>query len=349
VSLRALVERLGAEGARLAAGWPIEVQMRADDLVVSLDPVLAERALRNLLDMSRLDAGTVHVCPQPVSLRALVERLGAEGARLAAGWPIEVQWRADDLVVSLDPVLAERALRNLLDNALKFTARGSITLGAGRRGNRLALFVDDTGCGIPAGQQQLVFEEFYQIGNLERDHRKGLGLGLSIVSRLAALMGGTVHVESEPGRGACFTLLLPLLAADAAALTPAQPGAVDLRQMRVLVIDDEPMVRTGMRDLLVSWGALVDEADGLGQARALVHAANPWRLCLCDLRLREGEDGIDTARSLRAEHPRIAIVLITGDTAPQRIEQAMRSGLPLLHKPVSPARLADAIRRALAG
>ena len=261
---------------------------------------------------------------------------------------VVVRFEADDIVVMLDPVLTERALRNLLVNAVKFTPGGSIRLSGRAVDGRLLLTVEDTGCGIAPDQQSLVFEEFYQIGNTERDHRRGLGLGLSIVARLAALMGGEVELASTPGTGSRFTLKLPLHP-----VTPAHPIAVqsearrmDLSGTRVLVVDDETLVREGMRDLLASWGADVDAADGLVAARrcAVDRQGRSWDLCLCDLRLRDGEDGVETARQLRADHPAMPIVLVTGDTAPQRIEQATASGLPLLHKPVAAGELAKVIR-----
>lgn len=318
--------------------------------IAAASRVLGE-LLDNLLDMSRLDAGTVPVAPQPVALRAMVERLCEEAARLAADRPIAVSAEAPDLVVMLDPVLTERAVRNLLDNALKFTSHGAVRLVAETRGEWLALTVEDSGCGIAAEQQALVFEEFYQIGNPERDHRRGLGLGLSIVTRLAGLMGGSVKLESRTGEGARFTLLLPLqrVAADSLPALPPPAEAPDLSGWRVLVIDDEVIVRAGMHELLVTWGAEVDEAEGLAGARDIeaIGGQPDWRFCLCDLRLRDGEDGLDTARQLRAEHPAMPIVLVTGDTAPQRIEQASDSGFVLLHKPVTPAHLAQAIRHSM--
>lgn len=315
--------------------------------------------LDNLLDISRLDAGIVSVSPQPVALKSLLERLAADTRRLATDRPIEVGVECDDLMVMLDPVLTERALRNLLDNALKFTTEGRIDLRARARGGQLALSVSDSGCGIAADQCDLIFEEFYQVGNAERDHRKGLGLGLSIVSRLVTLMGGRVRVDSTPGQGTTFTLELPLQPVDTGdEVGPGGlPQRLDLAGWRVLVIDDEEMVRAGMRELLGSWGAEVDEAEGLAEAEILLRQrqqalrlppqASPWRTCLCDLRLRQGEDGIVTARRLRERLPGLPIMLITGDTAPVRIEQATHSGLPLLHKPVAPAQLAQALRRVM--
>jgi CheY-like chemotaxis protein len=164
------------------------------------------------------------------------------------------------------------------------------------------------------------------------------------------LMHGEVRAESIPGEGSTFTLRIPFVAAERRLPRSQDPRrlAVDLHGRRVLIIDDEALVRTSMRELLTAWGAAVDEADGWAQVRALgLRAEAPaWDLCLCDLRLRDGEDGLQTARHLRAAHADLPVLLITGDTAPSRIEQAARSGLPLLHKPVGPAELARAIRAA---
>ena len=315
--------------------------------IAAASRVLGE-LLDNLLDISRLDAGIVSFAPQPVALKPLIERLRVETERVVGDASIVVTASADDLIVLLDPVLVERALRNLLDNAVKYTATGTVHLGARAIDGQLELRVEDSGCGIPSEQHQRVFEEFYQLGNAERDHRKGLGLGLSIVSRLGTLMGGSVAVDSEPERGTAFTLRLPLQQAGNVALPNELrvPERIDLKGWRVLVIDDEFMVRSGMRELLASWGAVVDEADGLRQVRLLGPRCEEsmWHVCLCDLRLRDGEDGIDTAQHLRRDYPELAIILITGDTAPRRIEQATQSGLPMLHKPVTPSQLAQALR-----
>ncbi|MBC5785251.1 response regulator [Ramlibacter sp. USB13] len=318
--------------------------------IASVSDIL-KKLLDNLLDISRLDAGVVSVSVQPVSLQALVDGLATEAGRLVSGRPVEIVAQAEDLRVVLDPVHVERCLRNLLDNACKFTQRGRIALHAAREGEDLVFRVSDTGIGIPPDQLDLVFEEFYQVGNKARDQAQGLGLGLSIVARLAALMQGEVRVESLAGHGSTFQLRIPYVAAQRAVPRAQERGggAPDLHDRRILIVDDEALVRASMRELLTAWGAEVDEADGWRQASAIGEdQAQAWDLCLCDLRLRDGEDGLDTAQRLRVLQPELPVVLITGDTAPARIEQAARTRLPLLHKPVGPAELGKAIRSALA-
>lgn len=347
--LRQPVHALGLFSAVLGASAETK-QLQSIAANISAVSEIIRKLLDNLLDISRLDAGIVKVEVQAMPIAGLVERLAEETRSIVHGRPVEILASAQDVVADLDPVHVERCLRNLLDNASKFTKQGRIALDARLEGEELVFRVSDSGIGIPADQLKLVFEEFYQVGNLERDRSKGLGLGLSIVARLAQLMGGEVRVESTPGEGSTFTLRLPYV--ESREILPsfddAAVSTVDLGGRRVLVIDDEALVRASMREQLGAWGAEVDEADGLVQARALASESDtpPWDLCLCDLRLREGEDGISTAQALRQTHPGLTVILITGDTAPERIEQAASSGLPLLHKPVGPAQLARAIRKA---
>ncbi|MBE7368521.1 ATP-binding protein [Ramlibacter pallidus] len=348
--LRQPVHALGLFSSVLGATAQTQQHRTIASNIAAVSDIL-KKLLDNLLDISRLDAGIVSVAVQPVAVKPFVERLAAETAGVVSNRPIEVMATAADVSAVFDPVHVERCLRNLLDNACKFTVQGCITLGAAREHDRLVFSVSDTGQGIPAEQLGLVFEEFYQVGNTERDQSKGLGLGLSIVARLAALMGGEVHLQSTPGQGSTFALSLPFTAADEVGVAGEEqlPGSVDLQGRRVLVIDDEALVRASMREQLRAWGAEVDEADGLVQAQGVLaqQAEGECQLCLCDLRLRDGEDGIRTAQALRVAHRGLPVILITGDTAPARIEQAARSGLPLLHKPVRPAVLAREIGVAL--
>jgi signal transduction histidine kinase/ActR/RegA family two-component response regulator len=347
--LRQPVHALGLFSAVLDVSAETQ-QLRAIASNISAVSDIIRKLLDNLLDISRLDAGIVKADAEPTSVSGMVERLAVETSRIMTGRPVEVAAHADSLSAVLDPVLVERCLRNLLDNACKFTTRGRIGIEAQRDGELLAFRVSDTGVGIPADQLDLVFEEFYQVGNPERDRGRGLGLGLSIVARLARLLGGEVRVQSIPGQGSCFTLRIPYVPVEEPVTDTedAPPTIVDLSGHRVLVIDDEPLVRASMREQLRTWGAEVDEADGLEQARRMAARgrAPVWHLCLCDLRLRDDENGIRTAQTLRKDHPSLPVILVTGDTAPARIEQATRSGLPLLHKPVGSAQLARAIRAA---
>lgn len=293
----------------------------------------------SLLDISKLDAGAVRPEVQRFDLRKFVERIGADFRPLAQQHGLAFGVETTDADVLSDPVLLERVLRNLLDNAVKYTPAGSVRLVATTAGETVRIAVHDTGVGIPAAERERVFEEFYQIGNPERDRTQGLGLGLAIVRRLAQLLKLQIDVQSEPGRGTTFSLSLPSIKRARPTPTlnvqnvPAPSSA--LEGARVLVIDDEPAVRSAMQTLLESWGCRVTACAGLAEAEQQI-AAQDVRISLivADLRLRRGENGIETVRRLRAQLGDVPALMVSGDTAPDRLREAEASGLPFLHKPV---------------
>jgi len=307
----------------------------------------------SLLDISKLDAGAVQPEPQNLSLKTLIERIEADYRPLANGKGLEFHVAAPDILVETDPVLLERLVRNLVDNAFKYTAAGNVTLAAEADGPRVRISVRDTGPGIPAAERERIFEEFYQIGNPERDRVQGLGLGLAIVQRLAHLLGLELTLESEPGRGSTFTVTVPP-ATDrrASPRAPAAPVAAKpsvLDGARVLVIDDEPDVRAGMRTLLEQLGCRVAVCSGYADAERLIDqdGLEDVHVIVSDFRLRQHESGIDTVRRLRARLGQVPALLVSGDTAPERLREAQSSGLPLLHKPVSADKLMEAMLAAL--
>jgi signal transduction histidine kinase len=306
----------------------------------------------SLLDISKLDAGAVQPQPQAVCMRALIERIEAGYRPVAREKGMEFRVAAADAVVHTDPVLLERLLRNLVDNAFKYTTGGCITLAAARDESMVYITVRDTGPGIPEAERERIFEEFYQIGNPERDRSQGLGLGLAIVRRLAQLLGLAIKLESEPGRGSAFTVTLPLSAempaAAPVALAPAAASSRGLAGSQILVIDDEPEVRAGMRTLLERLGCQVAVCGGYAEAEGLLDRHSlKIDLIVADFRLRQHESGIDTVRRLRSRLGNVPALLVTGDTAPERLREAQSSALPLLHKPVSAEKLTEAMRAAL--
>jgi signal transduction histidine kinase/CheY-like chemotaxis protein len=307
-----------------------------------------------LLDVSKLDAGVVVATPSNLALDELLAKLHAEfstpaqhkGLALHLNCPSGARVRCDGL-------LFERVLRNLLDNAIKYTQRGEVVLTAKQHEPGFLVEVQDTGPGIALAEQERVFEEFYQLGNPERDRSQGLGLGLSIVRRLAALMQLPMQLRSSPGRGVVVSLQLP--PADAPAqVTPTTPPALpSLQGLDVLVIDDEEAVRDGMQALLESLGCTVRVAASTAAAHSLAAARMP-HIVLADYRLRGQDDGVATVRALREQHAGgaadsmpLTALLISGDTAPQRLRDAQAAGLVLLHKPVPVDVLVQAIHKAM--
>jgi CheY-like chemotaxis protein len=243
----------------------------------------------------------------------------------------------------------ERIVRNIVANAIAYTDRGRVVVGCRRRGRTVIVQVWDTGRGIPAAEQARIFQEFYQVGNPERDRGRGVGLGLAIVKRLTALLGHPLRLRSHAGRGTAFMVELPHSDAPLAAAPRALDGAQlssDNGGGLILVVDDEAAIQVAMKDLLQGWGFKSIAAgscdDLLGR---LADCPDRPALIICDYRLRAHENGIHVIERLRAEYndDEIPGMLITGDTAPDRLKEAQESGLLLLHKPVANSRLRAAV------
>ena len=295
-----------------------------------------EDLLRSLLDLSRLDSGTVTPARKPMTLGSLYASVRLNVQPVADAKGLRLQFRGDALGVRSDPVLLQQMLLNLVDNALRHTDRGGVLVSARQRGDeRVLLQVWDTGCGIAAQDQQAVFEEFVQLGNIERDRRKGLGLGLAIVKRSSALLDHPLQLRSRPGRGSCFSIELPFEATTAPAATSAlvPDEARSLAGTLLWLLDDEPLVREALSARLVAWGAQVEsfgrlaELEG-GIARGL---AAPHAL-LTDHRLPDG-NGLQAIDRVRARHGQIPALVLTGDTGPHALAQFRERGAQVLHKP----------------
>jgi two-component system, sensor histidine kinase len=296
-----------------------------------------ERLFNALLDLSKLDAGVVTPELRACDLCELLERLSLEYRPKAAEKHLQFSVQCGALWVRTDPILLERILRNLLENALRFTRVGAIRMEAERRGGDISLVVSDTGIGIPPSEQTRIFEEFYQLHNPGRERSEGLGLGLSIVRRLVDLLRYRIAVRSTPGNGTSFELELPNAALDGASIeTPAaeaQDGGSALAGLRVLVLDDDIEVRAAMASMLENWGCEALVAASVDEAHRLA-AATPPAVVLSDLRLAAGASGIDAISALRAEIGPVAAALITGDTAAEKLVEVRSTGLRVLHKPV---------------
>jgi signal transduction histidine kinase/CheY-like chemotaxis protein len=299
-----------------------------------------------LLDISQLDAGTVEVQRQSFPMGALLERICRDHEAEATAKGLSLVWARSTAVVDCDPVLLERILRNLVANAVRYTDHGRVLVGCRRRGAAISVQVLDTGPGIPPDQRERVFQEYYQLGNPERDRTKGLGLGLAIVRRLVDLLGCEMTLRSRTGHGSCFEVSVPIatggIRADKDA-PEATSGA--LAHGFIVVIDDELAIRNAMSALLAGWGhETVVVGSGDEAIRRLSMCEQRPDLIICDYRLRDGENGIAVIDRLRSEYNEaIPAMLITGDTAPDRLAEAKASSLLLLHKPVSNGKLRAAI------
>lgn len=302
-----------------------------------------EQLLDALLDISKLDAGVLTPHLEDFDLNALLVRMQNSFAPAAAAKGLRMRAVPSRLVVRSDPVLLERIMMNLVSNAVRYTERGGVVIGCRRRASDVRIEVWDSGLGIPEDKQTEIFREFFQLADPGRDRSKGLGLGLAIVERLARLLQHRVELRSTPGRGSVFAVVLP--AGDPQrVIAPARAAQTVDRHLRgafVVVVDDEALVRNGMHGLLTGWGCHVLVAGSGDEALAQLDAHERLPdLIVSDYRLGDGETGIDVIRRLQATLAvSVPSVLISGDTAPERLREATASGYHLLHKPVQPAKL----------
>jgi signal transduction histidine kinase/CheY-like chemotaxis protein len=299
-------------------------------------------SLATLMDLTRLDAGLVQAKSVPMALSPLLERLRVEYAPGARMKGLLLDIRPSDAWVRSDPVLLHAILGNLLANALKYTRQGQVQLVVTAQGQAVQLAVSDTGIGIQGDQLDLIFREFVRLdGSLPGS--EGLGLGLSIVRRYAALLGHPIEVQSQHGLGSCFTVVLAACAPDVRTGAPAAlAAAVDerLKGVKVLVVDNVELLLKSMERTLLAWGCEVRAA--LSLAQALERLEPDWPdLIISDFHLGDREpDGlmlIDAFRRRRTDLVRVPAILMTGDVAPELEASAHQTQVQVLHKPVRPA------------
>ncbi len=299
--------------------------------------------LDGLLDISKLDAGIVTVRDSNFNLASLLHRIADEFVPLAENRRINLIVDCPaHAVVRSDSALLGRIVSNLVSNAIHHNADCTVEMRVFPEADTWQLVVSDTGCGIAAAEQEKVFEEFYQVENPERDRSKGLGLGLAIVRRLSSLLELDLRFTSAPGEGTRFRFTLPAVS-QVQAEEPKPDLACDaLESLAVLVVDDELAVREGMRELLESLGCRVATADCSDTAISSATTEKP-DMVLVDLRLREQDNGLITIDRLRRIYPGLPAIIVSGDTAPDRLLAISDAGIPVLTKPVLVETLKEAI------
>lgn len=348
--LRQPTHALGMFVARLAQ-LPHDVQTckLIENLEASVQAM--QDLLNGLLDVSRLDAQAVQVEAQPIALEDLFEQLRAGLGMTANEKGLRLNIRPTTVWVMSDPTLLYRILLNLVNNALRYTKKGGVLVACRvKRDTQIArIEVWDTGMGIAPEHHDLIFKEFFQVENPERDRRKGLGLGLNIVHRTASLLGHRLQFNSSLGHGTRFMIDIALAPAGANGSKKAStgPGQNDeLLGLRILVIEDDALSRDALATILQSWAATVDRVENLPAALALVKTGSIPDVIVSDYRLPDGMNGMEAIAQIRIEAGAdIPACLISGDTDPGLMLAARAEGLTLLHKPVRPAKLRSFLRR----
>lgn len=300
--------------------------------------------LDSLLDISKLDAGVVQVVPGYFYVQNLFNVLEHEFEPYAEEKNLRLRFIKTRLCLYSDYAIVERILRNLITNAIRCTREGGVVVGCRRHKGQILLAVYDTGIGIHHSEMDEIFHEFHQLHNPERDRSKGLGLGLAIVKRMAQLLNAPVIAASVPGQGSMFGLVLPsALPEEAIELDTEQTTSpVFFDGKWVLIVDDEREIRDSLTQLLQSWRCkVIAVASGKEAASELKRLKITPDIILADYRLRDTETGNEVIHSVQSFRTGRAIpaVIITGDTAPDRIKEANAGGYKILHKPVSPDEL----------
>ncbi|MFZ1387378.1 MAG: ATP-binding protein [Thiolinea sp.] len=322
----------------------------AQPIIEGMDSSLAalKSLLNAMLDIAQLDEGRQTIQKQIFPLNILFRRIHQQYQPLAAEAGLEFYYASTSTFVESDPVLVERIIQNLIHNAIKHMGgQGRILLGVRRHAANSRIEVRDNGVGIPKQEQEAIFREFYQLHNPERKRSQGLGLGLSIVKRLANSLRHELSLWSEQGQGCIFSLALPLaspLATIHRSLTQTeQPNVLNQQLSKVLVIEDDEQVLDSLQTLLLLWGYEVVTSSNPEPAKLLTEHPD-ISFIISDYQLSAGQDGVDVIQQLRqlSQHE-IPALLLTGNTSPALLEQLQQLDIPISYKPINPIQIRNLI------
>lgn len=299
--------------------------------------------LSALLDVSRLSSGSIHVEKEVIQLSTVLKALALEWQPIAQNKGLDFRLRScDEIYIKTDEVYLSRLLRNLLSNAVRYTEQGGILLGCRRFGDAVRICVWDTGSGLEQAQLQAVFDEFYQVGNPERDREKGVGLGLSIVKGLSEALDHPLYLRSAPGAGSCFAVDVPLvvkkLQRERAELSAS---STNLSDQLILVIDDDKQLRNAMGITLRQHGCQSMLAESGEDALLVLKESGQRPDCIiADYRLREGKTGLMAVEQIRKTlADDIPAIIVTGDTDELVKHEVKAADCVLAYKPVNINRL----------
>jgi PAS domain S-box-containing protein len=313
----------------------------------------AGRLLNALLDVSELESGKLEGRIVHFPVQQLFDRMLRVYGPQARERGLQLKVVPSSHIIFSDPNLLERILGNLLSNAVRYTPSGRILLGCRRRRSKLRIEVWDTGQGIPEGEQRRIFEEFHQLENPARERRRGAGLGLAIVRRLANILGHEIFLHSVRGHGSVFSVQLDLTGKSMSLADQQQrsrlTGCLGSDTM-ILVIDDDLQVRKGTVRALESWGCTVAAAENYDDAAEIVaESPDAFDLIVADYRLPNGCNGVRAAGRLRALCGRmLPVLIVTADQGEEELQEISGQGFQTLQKPVDPVALQSAVVKLLA-
>jgi signal transduction histidine kinase len=350
--LRQPLHALGlfAEALRHRIGADAEVLHLVNSINSSVDAL--EGLFSELLDITKIDTGGVEARPENFSCEAMFARLKLHFEPTAFEKGLALRFHGAKHFGFADPTLLERVVRNLLSNAIRYTNDGGVVVAARQRGDKLRFEVWDTGLGIREHEQDRIFEEFYQVANdappLDPTQRKGLGLGLAIVRRLARVLDAPLRLRSEPGRGTVFSIEIPLGSRPKPSerATPLRSAlGLTLDRRLIVIVEDDPAVLGGLDVLLKSWGADVAAFDSFAACAEWVAAAGARPavtpdLLIVDFRLESGHTGLEVIETMRRAFGRaLPAVIVTGSLMSNQEGEAHAHDFHLLLKPVVPTKL----------
>lgn len=325
---------------------PAEQGVIIDDMRQALQTMGS--LLNGLLDIDKLEQNEVPVEITVCPVAELLHQIASDFSLQARKKGLDLRIVTSDLHIESDPALLGRILQNFVANAVRYTHRGKIRIGCRRHDGFVRIEVWDSGIGIAEDELTSIFEDYYQLGNPARDREKGLGLGLSIVQRIARLLGHHIGVRSKPGKGTVFWVDVPVSKTTrkpAASTETNAVGSAASEGARIIVIEDDPTILRAIKALLEKWGARViaaQDAEGVLvqlAARPGGHGFAP-DLLLADYRLAAGSTGVDAARRVMASLGRsVNTVILTGDTDSGITREIRIAGFEVLHKPLDPMAL----------
>lgn len=300
------------------------------------------RLLNALLDVSELEVGAIKPRYEDFSINNIFTSIFQSFAPLAKDKNLQFRIVPSSITVRSDPDLLERILGNYMSNAIRYTEAGSVMMGCRKRGNKVSIEVWDTGCGISEDQMPNIFEDFYQIENKERDRSKGLGLGLALAKRLSLSLNHTIECKSSLGSGSCFSVLVEIgEAKNSEVQLEAISNIMDLTGARILLVEDDIDVLKASIQLMESWGCIVDSGRDLDEIKNIIRSPDYLlpNIIVADNRLPGDASGVDVVKLVQQElESVIPSIIITGDVERSHIQSIKEKGLPVLLKPIQPAK-----------